>query len=145
MWYRIFGTSDVEPEPAVLLQYLRERGIEEGKFRGDEEGWFAAEFRIRGGGSIELNRFLSTEEGIRNELNTWAAWLETAEDNPNHVRLMQHMIGTRQLFTLEVMADDEVPVEDLCRFLAQATEGVYQVDGQGFFAADGTLLVQEGP
>ena len=28
-------------------------------------------------------------------------------------------------------------------FLAQLTAGVYQVDNEGFFAADGTLLVRE--
>ena len=32
---------------------------------------------------------------------------------------------------------------DVCRFLARATDGIYQIDGQGFFAADGTLLVTE--
>jgi hypothetical protein len=31
----------------------------------------------------------------------------------------------------------------LCRFLARATDGFYQVDDEGFFEADGTLLVKE--
>ena len=42
---------------------------------------------------------------------------------------------------------DEVLVERLvvalCRFLAGATDGVYQSDDAGFFAADGALLLQE--
>ena len=29
------------------------------------------------------------------------------------------------------------------RYLAAATQGVYQVDDQGFFSPDGTLLLQE--
>lgn len=61
------------------------------------------------------------------------------------------MIGTTQLFTLRVPEEEDEeadgPAEDLClaacRFLARETEGVYQVDGQGFFAPDGTLLLQE--
>jgi hypothetical protein len=31
----------------------------------------------------------------------------------------------------------------LSRFLAQTTQGVYQVDGEGFYDAHGTLLVGE--
>ncbi len=44
-------------------------------------------------------------------------------------------------------AEDVEFVERLClaccRYLAGATEGVYQADHGGFFAADGTLLVPE--
>jgi hypothetical protein len=32
---------------------------------------------------------------------------------------------------------------ELCRFLAQATEGIYQVDGLGFFDTTGRLLIKE--
>jgi hypothetical protein len=31
----------------------------------------------------------------------------------------------------------------LCRFLAGATGGFYQADDEGFYEADGTLLVKE--
>ena len=30
-----------------------------------------------------------------------------------------------------------------CRFFAAATDGVYQIDGQGWFSATGERLVQE--
>ena len=59
------------------------------------------------------------------------------------------MIQTKQLITLRKPVDltDEVLVEkvleEACRFLAAATDGVYQVDGRGWFAANGELLVQE--
>jgi hypothetical protein len=98
---------------------------------------------------VHLERYLATEEGIRADLNSWAAWLETADYSPNHGPLMQHVISTRQLFTLRRPIDhaDEVLVEKLClgvcRFLSGITDGVYQVDDEGFFAADGTLLLQE--
>ncbi len=32
---------------------------------------------------------------------------------------------------------------EICRYLAHVTEGIYQIDGAGFFAADGRLLVSE--
>ena len=32
---------------------------------------------------------------------------------------------------------------EVCQFLARQTDGVYQADGQGFFAPDGSLLLQE--
>jgi hypothetical protein len=149
VWYRVFGTSDMPPDPAALLEHLHAVGLDvTGRFHGDEEGWFRAglAFRAAGDQQVILERYLSTEEGIRGELNAWAAWLEAAGDGREHRRLMQHLISTRQVFTLS-RPDHALPVEHLCRvlcrYLARRTAGVYQVDGEGFFAADGTLLARE--
>jgi hypothetical protein len=150
-YYRVFGTAETEPAPVALLEYARDCGLEVvSRFRGDDQGWFAADLVLADETApVRLERFLVSEEGIRAELNTWAAWLETAGHNPNHGWLMEHMILTRQIFTLESSSPDlERTLEEdlclsLCQFLARAMAGVYQVDGQGFFAADGTLLVRE--
>jgi hypothetical protein len=151
MWSRVFGTNDVPPEPAALLEHLHGVGLPvHGRFRGDDQGWFDAQLVFdEDSPPLQVERYLATEEGIRADLNSWAAWLETAEDNPHSAELMQHVISTTQLFTLHCPEeeDDEGAIEPLrtalCRFLAGATGGVYQVDGQGFFAADGSLLVRE--
>jgi hypothetical protein len=149
-WYRVFGTNDVQLAPGALLEAVLARGIAvTGKFHGDDLGWFRAELAVGDDATLlPLERFLSSEEGIRAELNTWAAWLESAGASPEYLRLMQHMISTTQVFTLgPVDADDEPALGPacvaLCRFLAAETGGVYQADGQGFFAADGTLMVPE--
>jgi hypothetical protein len=152
VWHRVFGTNDAGVEPATLLSaQSRDLGVEvTGRFRGDDLGWFEAELGL-GGTRLELQRFLAHEEDLRDDLNSWAAWLETAEDSPESGRLMRHMIGTTQLFTLRQIdpADDEYQVlvqelcTGLCQYLAHVTNGVYQVDGQGFFDADGLLLVRE--
>jgi hypothetical protein len=151
LWYRVFGSNDAQIPPAALLEHLAGFGSKAtGRFRGDDRGWFHAELALpEEGGQIELERYLAEEEGIRDELNTWAAWLETQEDNPQHGRLMQHVIASRQVFTLHLAETAEGGAEgagvcqSLCRFLAAQTAGVYQVDGQGIFAADGALLVKE--
>jgi hypothetical protein len=147
-WYRVFGASAVEPAPAALLEMLQ--GIQAGatgRFSGDSEGWFKAELAFPPeSGTIVVGRFLSSEDGIREELNSWAAWIETNEGNPYRDRLMRHMIGTAQVFTLLPSTDDDVPASvcvAMSRFLARATDGVYQVDRHGFFAADGSLLFAE--
>ncbi len=146
-WYRVFGTGEAAPEPAALLEHLRLRTPARGDFRGDEQGWFRAEFRRDGDGiPLVLDRYLTTEDGIRDQLNTWAAWIETAEDNPNHGPLMGHMIGTKQLFTLERPDGPEWPDDwcvGLCQYLARETDGVYQADGVGFANADGAVLLRE--
>jgi hypothetical protein len=147
-WYRIFGGNDAQPAPAAILEQLQElAGGVRGDFTGDEAGWYAAVIHA-GSAVLHLERFLVTEEGIRAELNSWAAWLETCEDHPNRVPLMERIIQSRQLFTLRLPAGGEGALVErlcavLCRFLAGVTEGVWQADGQGFFAADGTLLVPE--
>jgi hypothetical protein len=149
-WYRVFGTNEMQPEPARLLEEANAQGAAvRAKFHGDDLGWFRADLSIGDDAlPLPLERFLGSEEGIRAELNTWAAWLETQEDNPHHLRLMKHMIGTTQIFTLGPVDPDDVAdlgplCLGLCRFLARETAGVYQADGAGFFAADGTLLVPE--
>jgi hypothetical protein len=151
LWLRVFGTNEVQPEPAALLEHVRSICPEAtGHFRGDDQGWFAAELVFSAGETpLHLERFLSTEEGIRAELNAWAAWLETCDYSPNHQRLMEHMVSTKQLFTVRRPIDhaNEILVEKLCiglcQFLARVTDGVYQADDRGFFAADGTMLLQE--
>jgi hypothetical protein len=102
MWYRVFGTDAGPVPPASLLEHLHGLGFEAaGHFRGDEQGWFQAELRLaEGRAALQLERYLAEEEGIRDELNTWAAWLEEAADDPQRDDLMRHLIATAQLFTL---------------------------------------------
>jgi hypothetical protein len=148
MWYRVFVLSETQPVPSGVGAFLQSFDASiEARFHADEHGWFAADIDVPGEETIRLERFLASEEGIRAELNTWAAWLETRENNPHVGRLMQHMISTRQVFTLQ---DDPTASEraaqtcsELCRFLARVGDGVYQADSQGFLDADGLLLVPE--
>jgi hypothetical protein len=154
-WFRVFGRSEAAPPPEALLEELHRLGVEaKSHFRGDDLGWFAAEIQLDPDSPpLQIERFLTKEDEIRGELNTWAAWVESAGDRPEHLRLMQHLINTVQLFTVHHPIEEtdegesDLDVESvcvaLCRFLAQATDGVYQVDHRGFFAADGTLLVAE--
>jgi hypothetical protein len=151
MWYRVFGRSDAEVSLAALLRHLHDAGLNvTGQFKGDDLGWFGGELILEGGGTpAYLERYLAATDEIRSDLNSWAAWLETADYSPNHRMLMEHVIQTRQLFTLRRPIDhaDEVALEllcsETCRFLAEKTEGVYQLDDAGWFAADGTMLLRE--
>jgi hypothetical protein len=150
MWYRIFARSEAEVPPTALLEHLHTQGrTVRGTFRGDDLGWIGAELSLGEGTPVYVERYVASEEGFRADLNTWAAWLETADYSPNSGPLMEHVIQTKQLFILRKPIDhaDEVTVERLCletcRFLAERGDGVYQIDGQGWFAADGTMVLQE--
>ena len=154
-WFRVFGLRGAAVEPAALLEHLHGQGSPvAGRFRGDDRGWFRAELVYADDAPpVVVERYFADEEGIRSELSTGAAWLEEQEHNPHHLLLMERLIGTAQLFTLhqpDEEADDAADrelVERLCltccRYLAAATDGVYQADYGGFFAADGSLLVPE--
>jgi hypothetical protein len=147
--FRVFGTAIAQPEAAALLQDLRLAGhFVEGKFTTAEQDWVLADLiPEKGEGAVQIDCYRRDEEDIRAKLNSWAAWLETMESNPNHLWLMQHMISTQQLYTLCPAGVERPEIENLCvtacRFLARETAGVYQIDGQGFFAADGKLLLAE--
>lgn len=151
MWYRVFGLTEAEPSLETLAEHLHARGLAvEPHFRGDDLGWSAGELRLPGGGTpIYIQRYLAGADDIRDDLNAFAAELETCEYSPNHGMLMQHAIQTRQLITLRRPLDAadeaalETGLEETCRFLASATGGVYQIDGRGWFTAAGELLLQE--
>lgn len=151
MWYRVFGLKAEEVSPVALAEHLHSCGlIVQPHFRGDEHGWTQGELRLPGGGTpIYLSRYLTAIDDIRHDLNAYAAELETCDYHPNHRRLMEHAVQTQQLIVLRRPADasDEAAVletlEHACRFLAAATQGVYQVDGRGWFAPDGELLLPE--
>jgi hypothetical protein len=150
MWYRVFGTAETPVAPEAVLADLRGQGWDvAADFHGDEAGWFGATLSFADTTPIHVERFLSSEDGIRAELNNWAAYLETCDYEPNHARLMEQVIATKQLLTVRRPLDaaNEVMVDAICtalaRYLARNTEGVYQVDQQGFFRPDGLLLLQE--
>ena len=125
-WYRVFGSLDTVPTDLVAV---------------DDDDWHRAEIST----DLVLERFRADEEGIRAELNSWAAFLETC-DGPHVFRLMERAIQTKQLFTIHNPTGDgglDRECNTLCQHLARITEGFYQADGLGFFDADGTLLVEE--
>jgi hypothetical protein len=146
MWYRIFASSSEMPAPDALRAFLSDLSTSISiDLAADDSGWYQASLLIEGV-SLQIERYLVDEPGIRAELNSWAAWLETREQASEHVRLMERMIQTTQMFTLQ--SQEESPRAEsvcvaLCRFLAATTAGVYQIDEHGFFAADGRLLVAE--
>jgi hypothetical protein len=154
-WFRVFARGAAAVEPAALLEHLHGLGFAvAGHFRGDDRGWFRAELVFAANAPpIIVERYLADEEGVRLELNTWAAWLEEQENNTHALPLMERLIITKEAFTLHHAAEDADDFEDTatverlcltcCRYLAAATDGVYQADHHGFFAADGTPLVPE--
>src|SRR5207237_1102167 len=100
------------------------------------------ELEFADGQLVNVEHFWAQEDDLRDDLNAWAAWLETVENNPHGAALMAHVIQTTQLFMIESSDHNEKQL-DLCCFLAGTTEGVFQIDGKGFFSKDGCLLVPE--
>jgi hypothetical protein len=150
MWYRVFGSSDVEPAPAALTAHLHDAGLAvEPHFKGDDLGWTSGELRLPSGAPVLLARYLTKEDDLRDDLNAYAAELETMDYSPNSGPLMQLVIQTKQMITLRKPVDavDEVLLDKVLdaatRFLAAATDAIYQIDGRGWFSAAGELLVQE--
>jgi hypothetical protein len=135
-WYRVFGSRAEAPDLSRLRAVYR--------LAADEHGWYQVHIPLLWG-EIELNRWQPKDDGIRAELNTWAAWVE-ANAQPELPDLMRHIVTTQQLFTwfIDPTAVDAAAFSDmLCRFLCEATGGIFQIDGVGFVQPDGTLLVQE--
>ena len=149
--YRIFAKSDRQPDPRPLGELCNQFNTPvEGVFYGDDQGWTKLELKFsKGRYRVTIQRYLAVEEGLREAFRTWAAWIESANQDPANDWLMEHMINTQQLFTIEPSAKkaQDPFVKTVCtkiaRYLATQTNGVYQVDNEGFFAADGNLLMRE--
>ena len=136
MWFRVFAANETMPQPADLQARLREQGRDVAlDVKGDDLGWTS----IAAGG-LRMERYLTDEDDLRDELDAWAAVAEAWGDECG---LMQRLIAARQLYTLHG-PDDAIEILDaLARWLAGGTSGFYHADGRGFCAADGTLLLAE--
>ena len=150
MWYRVFGRSDAEVKPDELLAAVQRPGRPvTAAFRGDDLGWTAAEFSLGSGSPVLVERYLTAADELRDDLNTWAAWLEAQDHEPNHARLMEHVIQSKQLVTVRKPVDspNESATEDVCRALcqriAERSDGIYQVEGDGWYSAAGDRLLTE--
>src|SRR5437762_10255924 len=139
MWYRVFGRSSEDVPPALLAAHLHAAGLPvEPHFKGDDLGWTSGELRLTGLNTpVHLDRYLAREDEIRDDLNAYAALLETCDYSPNNGPLMERVIQSQQLIVIRKPLDamNEVALEKLlleaCRFLASRTDGVYQIDGEG--------------
>lgn len=118
-------------------------------FKGDDLGWTSGELHLTRGSPVMLECYVTKVDDLRDDLNAFAAELETVSHNSNNVLLMERVIQTQQMMTVRrpIDAPDEIAMHSLiqhcCHYLATACDGVYQVDGRGWFAADGMLLLQE--
>ena len=148
MWYRVFALTDNDIQPAELLQHLQQHGLAvSGHFRGDQAGWFELEL-VLDSNPVTVERYLASEEGVRAILNTWAGWVETHESLPGAERIMEQLINTRQVFVMQIAdeARDGIVGEmcrRLCEYLAGKSRGFIQVDGEGLYEAEGSLLIPE--
>jgi hypothetical protein len=151
MWYRVFSPLRTEPSPVELVERLHSQGYAiVPHFKGDDHGWTSAELILPAGGTpIMVARYLTKEDQLRGDLNAYAAELETMTFSPNAPMLMEKVIQTQQLLTLRKPIDAgsdaqaESVCELLCQDLARTLDGLYQIDGQGWFAASGEKLLQE--
>jgi len=153
MWARIFASNAAEVLPSVLLAHLESLGLViEGHFKGDDLGWTSGKLLLprHPESPVTIERYLTETDALRDDLNSWAAGLEASlEYAPQAGPLMERTIRTQQLFTLHRPIDhsDEVMldrvIEGMCQYLATQREGFYQIDGKGFYDADGSLVVQE--
>ena len=150
MWYRVFCRSGAEVKPAEMLSQLGALAARvTPHFKGDDLGWTSAELTVEVGTPIYVERYLTQEDGLREDLNSWAAWLETRDYSPNHVSLMERVIQTEQLITLRKPIDhpNEGLLDEICtalsRAISQKADGFYQIEGQGWYSAGGDELIKE--
>lgn len=151
MWLRVFGRSNQIPSPVLLVQTLHDKKLPVvPQFKGDDLGWTEASFAFDQGSPILLSRYLTKEDDLRDDLNSYAAELEGyVSFQPAAGSLMEHTIQTQQLITIRKPVDhaNEVKLEEvcevICQILASQIDGVYQIDGRGWFTADGHRMIQE--
>jgi hypothetical protein len=150
MGIRVFAASEAMPQPVDLQRLLGDRGRSASlSVTGDDLGWLAIEFTAgESDATIRIERFLTDEDELRDELDTWAGWVESQPASVIATKLMQQIVSTRQVFTIRVIPpleklDRSSESETVAQWLAVVSKGVYQVDGCGFFGASGDILVAE--
>jgi hypothetical protein len=149
-WSRVFGSLDQNPDPARLERATTELvPLASVHLKGDDLGWYHAEIRWGQGSPLTIETYGAADPSVRNDLNTWAAYIETCDYSPNVPMLMEKVALARQVITLRRPIDhqDELGLDRLMSGLAQhlalETDGVYQIDEAGFFDKNGGLLLEE--
>jgi hypothetical protein len=143
--YRVFCQSRKEPAPPALAEHLRKLHADTVvHFTGDRLGWMRAEVSTgKHVPPLVIERFLVEESDMRPQLNSWVAWLETVE-HPRREGVIDRVVNSQQVLTLELDSSKHDRIaKDAAKYLAQTADGIYQVDDEGFFSADGLLLVPE--
>src|SRR5262245_16787659 len=88
MWFRVFAPSETMPQPADVQQRLRELGRDVAlDVKGDDLGWTSID-----AGGLRVERYLTDEDELRDELDAWAAVAEAWGGEA----LMPRIIATRQ-------------------------------------------------
>jgi len=151
MIHRLFAPVETNVPPSEWMAHLEALGFTvEPHFRGDDLGWTSGTLLLPGGGTpVQLERWLTTEDDLRDDLNNHAAELETMTFNPHHTKLMELVIQTKQLIAIRKPIDhaDDAGLTDLCeaivRFLAVRLNAIFQIDGEGWYNPAGELLLPE--
>ena len=145
-WFRVFLLQEDGPKPSGIMECLQSLIPEvKGKFRTDEDGWFQLIIDHSSIGELIIDHFLTSEKGVRSEINTWAAWLESKQQ----FDLMERIIQVKQILSFEVTPEMEDNVSDslvykrLALALAALAEGIVHIDAVGFLEPDGTLLIED--
>jgi hypothetical protein len=145
-WFRVFLLQEDGPKPSGIMECLQSLIPEvKGKFRTDEDGWFQLILDHSSIGELIIDHFLTSEKGVRSEINTWAAWLESKQQ----FDLMERIIQVKQILSFEVTPEMEDNVSDslvykrLALALAALAEGVVHIDAIGFLEPDGTVLIED--
>ena len=145
-WFRVFLLQEEGPEPFRIMECLQSLVPEvKGKFRTDEDGWFQLILDHSSIGELTIDHFLTSEKGVRAEINTWAAWLESKQQ----FDLMERIIQVKQILSFEVTPEMDDNVSDalvykrLALALAALAEGFVHMDGVGFLEPDGTVLIED--
>jgi hypothetical protein len=145
-WFRVFLLQEDGPKPSEIMECLQGLIPEvNGKFRTDEDGWFQLILSHSAVGELILDHFLTSEKGVRSEINTWAAWLESNRQ----FDLMERIIQVKQILSFEVTPEMEDNSTDTLVFkrialgLAALAQGFVHMDGVGFLESDGTLLIED--
>ena len=145
-WFRVFLLQEDGPEPFKIMECLQSLIPKvKGKFRTDEDGWFQLILDHSSIGELTVDHFLTSEKGVRSEINTWAAWLESKQQ----FDLMERIIQVKQILSFEVTPEMDDNVSDslvykrLALALAALAQGFVHMDGVGFLEPDGTLLIED--
>lgn len=143
-WLRVFSAASTEPNVAALENELRRRwpGLTLAVV-GDDQGWYECSVLIaeKPSGCV-LQRYLREEEQVKGELSAWAAWVEEQPPGPNNELVMARLATAQQVFTLTMGSDVQL-ARAAAQWLATATDGIWHEDADGFFAADGTMLLRD--
>lgn len=150
-WIRVFGTNQQTPRASEIQTSLLRCGMfVQSDVDGDDGSWEQVRLRHElASESVQLELLPPDDPELADEIEPILDWLSEQPGSPNAQVLRETLSRVSQVYIIGVPDSAQLGTPNgqmtilLARLLSRWSDGLYQVDNEGFYDRHGTLLQRD--